>query len=284
MSIEIDSVSYIYMENTPLSHTALHDVSLVINEGEFTAIAGETGAGKSTLMQLIGGLIQPTSGIVSVDGVPLGKRTPKNDMEDRSAHFRVGMVFQYPEHQLFEETVYEDIAFGPRNQGLPEAEVERRVQESMELVHLPQIYRERSPFALSGGERRRTAIAGVLALAPRYLVLDEPAAGLDPRGREELLSMLSTLHRERSMSIVLVSHSMEDILHSAERLILLANGRVVGAGAPCDIFRNTELLEQASLIPPHLLRLGKKIEEIGFPVGRCNTVQEMADMILRTQR
>ena len=282
MSIEIGSVSYTYMENTPLSHTALYDVSLVINEGEFTAIAGETGAGKSTLMQLIGGLIQPTSG--TVDGVPLGKRTPKNNMKDRSARFRVGMVFQYPEHQLFEETVYEDIAFGPHNQGLSEAEVEQRVQESMELVHLPQIYRERSPFALSGGERRRTAIAGVLALAPRYLVLDEPAAGLDPRGREELLSMLSTLHRERGMSIVLVSHSMEDILRSAERLILLANGRVIGEGAPCDIFRNTELLEQASLTPPHLLLLGKQIEEIGYPVGRCNTVREMADVILRTQR
>ena len=282
MSIEIGSVSYTYMENTPLSHTALYDVSLVINEGEFTAIAGETGAGKSTLMQLIGGLIQPTSG--TVDGVPLGKRTPKNNMKDRSARFRVGMVFQYPEHQLFEETVYEDIAFGPHNQGLSEAEVEQRVQESMELVHLPQIYRERSPFALSGGERRRTAIAGVLALAPRYLVLDEPAAGLDPRGREELLSMLSTLHRERGMSIVLVSHSMEDILRSAERLILLANGRVIGEGAPCDIFRNTELLEQASLTAPHLLLLGKQIEEIGYPVGRCNTVREMADVILRTQR
>ena len=205
-------------------------------------------------------------------------------MKDRSARFRVGMVFQYPEHQLFEETVYEDIAFGPHNQGLSETEVERRVQESMELVHLPQIYRERSPFALSGGERRRTAIAGVLALAPRYLVLDEPAAGLDPRGREELLSMLSTLHRERGMSIVLVSHSMEDILRSAERLILLANGRVIGEGAPCDIFRNTELLEQASLTAPHLLLLGKQIEEIGYPVGRCNTVREMADVILRTQR
>ena len=208
MSIEIESISYTYMEDTPLSHTALHDVTLTIAEGEFTAIAGETGAGKSTLMQLIGGLIQPTEGSIAVDGVPLRGKNKEEREAARQARFRVGMVFQYPEHQLFEETVYADIAFGPRNQRLSESEVEARVKEAMDLVHLPACYRDRSPFALSGGERRRAAIAGVLALAPRYLVLDEPAAGLDPRGREELLSMLSMLHRAYRMNFFGILRSL----------------------------------------------------------------------------
>ena len=225
MSIQIESLSYTYMENTPLSHTALHDVSLTIAEGSFTAIAGETGAGKSTLMQLIGGLLVPTAGRVCVDGVSLHGKSKAEKEAARTARFRVGMVFQYPEHQLFEETVYEDIAFGPRNQGLTDENVAARVKEAMELVHLSDGYRDRSPFALSGGERRRVAIAGVLALAPRYLVLDEPAAGLDPRGREELLAMLTMLHRERGVSIVLVSHSMEDILRVADHMVILAGGR-----------------------------------------------------------
>ena len=268
------------MEDTPLSHTALHDISLTLSEQDFTAIAGETGAGKSTLMQLIGGLIEPTAGHITVDGVPLQGKNKKQREEARRARFRVGMVFQYPEHQLFEESVFEDIAFGPRNQGLSDQETERRVQEAMELVHLPKAYRNRSPFALSGGERRRTAIAGVLALAPRYLVLDEPAAGLDPRGREELLSMLTMLHKERNVSIILVSHSMEDILRTATRLVLLAGGRVIGEGAPREIFRNSDLIDCASLAVPHILRLGKKLAAEGYPVGDCMSVEEMAEIML----
>lgn len=280
MSIEINSVSHIYMEDTPLSHTALRDVSLTITEESFTAIAGETGAGKSTLMQMIGGLIRPTSGNITVDGVSLWTKQKNIDITERSIRFRVGMVFQYPEYQLFEETVYEDIAFGPRNQRLSEIDVEKRVQEAMDLLHLPQGYRDRSPFALSGGERRRAAIAGVLALAPRYLVLDEPTAGLDPRGREELLAMLSVLNREQKMCIILVSHSMEDILCAAQHLVLLADGQVIGEGAPWKIFRDTDLLDRASLVAPHLLRLGKDLEEIGYPVGNCNTISEMSDVLL----
>lgn len=283
MSIQIESLSYTYMENTPLSHTALHDVSLTIAEGAFTAIAGETGAGKSTLMQLIGGLLTPTAGRVLVDGVSLHGKNRKEKEAARAARFRVGMVFQYPEHQLFEETVYEDIAFGPRNQGRTDSEVETRVREAMELVHLPHIYRSRSPFALSGGERRRVAIAGVLALAPRYLVLDEPAAGLDPRGREALLSMLTMLHQERNVSIILVSHSMEDILRVAEHLVILANGHVIGEGAPRILFQRDDLLMQAALAAPHLLTLGKKLEAAGYPVGDCMSVEEMAEKILAIQ-
>ncbi|WP_040571150.1 energy-coupling factor transporter ATPase [Selenomonas noxia] len=283
MSIEIESISYTYMEDTPLSHTALHDVTLTIAEGEFTAIAGETGAGKSTLMQLIGGLIQPTAGSIAVDGVPLRGKNKEEREAARQARFRVGMVFQYPEHQLFEETVYADIAFGPRNQGLSESEVEARVKEAMDLVHLPACYRDRSPFALSGGERRRAAIAGVLALAPRYLVLDEPAAGLDPRGREELLSMLSMLHREHNMSIILVSHSMEDILRTATRLVILAAGRLVGEGVPYELFRDTALIERASLDIPHILRLERQLEAAGYSVKECTTVEDLADRILASR-
>lgn len=280
MSIQIESLSYTYMEHTPLSHTALNDISLTIAEKSFTAIAGETGAGKSTLMQLIGGLLEPTMGRVLVDGIPLHGRSKREKEEARKARFRVGMVFQYPEHQLFEETIYEDIAFGPRNQGLSESETEVRVREAMELVHLPEAYRTRSPFALSGGERRRVAIAGVLALAPRYLVLDEPAAGLDPRGRESLLSMLTMLHRERNVSIVLVSHSMEDILRVADHMIILAGGRVIGEGTPRTLFQCDELLARASLAAPHLLQLGQKLESIGYSVGDCMTVEAMAKRIL----
>ena len=284
MSIEIESLSYIYMEKTPLSHTALHDVTLTIHEGSFTAIAGETGAGKSTLMQLIGGLLVPTAGHVLVDGVSLHGKSKAEKEAARTARFRVGMVFQYPEHQLFEETVCADIAFGPRNQGLSDADVESRVREAMELVRLPDSYRERSPFALSGGERRRVAIAGVLALAPRYLVLDEPAAGLDPRGREELLSMLTMFHRERGVSIVLVSHSMEDILRVADHMVILAGGQVIGEGTPYDLFQRDDLLARASLAAPHLLCLGRKLEAAGYPVGDCMTVVDMAEKILASGR
>ena len=280
MSIEIESLSYTYMEDTPLSYTALHDVSLTIGEGSFTAIAGETGAGKSTLMQLIGGLLVPTAGRVSVDGVRLHGKSKREKEEARTARFRVGMVFQYPEHQLFEETVYEDIAFGPRNQGLTDENVAARVKEAMELVHLPDGYRDRSPFALSGGERRRVAIAGVLALAPRYLVLDEPAAGLDPRGREALLAMLTMLHRERGVTIVLVSHSMEDILRVADHMVILAGGRVIGEGEPRVLFQQDDLLARAALAAPHLLRLGRKLEAAGYPVEGSVTVEDMAQKIL----
>ncbi len=280
MSIEIESLSYTYMEDTPLSYTALHDVSLTIAEGSFTAIAGETGAGKSTLMQLIGGLLVPTAGRVSVDGVRLHGKSKREKEEARTARFRVGMVFQYPEYQLFEETVYEDIAFGPRNQGLTDENVAACVKEAMELVHLPDGYRDRSPFALSGGERRRVAIAGVLALAPRYLVLDEPAAGLDPRGREALLAMLTMLHRERGVTIVLVSHSMEDILRVADHMVILAGGRVIGEGEPRVLFQQDDLLARAALAAPHLLRLGRKLEAAGYPVEGSVTVEDMAQKIL----
>ena len=279
MSICVENVSYIYGKGTPFERAAIEDIDLTIDKGEFIGIIGHTGSGKSTLIQHLNGLLHPSVGKVTVDGVDLAEKT-KEAMVKRHS---VGMVFQYPEHQLFEETVYADIAFGPRNQGLSESEVEARVKEAMDLVHLPVCYRDRSPFALSGGERRRAAIAGVLALAPRYLVLDEPAAGLDPRGREELLSMLSMLHRERNMSIILVSHSMEDILRTATRLVILAAGRLVGEGVPYELFRDTALIERASLDIPHILRLERQLEAAGYPVKECTTVEDLADRILASR-
>ena len=280
MSICVENVSYIYGKGTPFERAAIEDIDLTIDKGEFIGIIGHTGSGKSTLIQHLNGLLHPSVGKVTVDGVDLAEKT-KEAMVKRHS---VGMVFQYPEHQLFEESVYEDISFGPRNQGLSDAEVERRVRESMELTRLPDSYRDRSPFALSGGERRRVAIAGVLALAPRYLVLDEPAAGLDPRGREALLTMLTMLHRERGVSVILVSHSMEDILRVANHMVILAGGRVIGEGIPCDLFRQEELLTQAALAAPHILCLGRKLEAAGYPVGDCMTVADMAAKILAKSR
>ena len=283
MSIRVESVSYTYMEDTPLSHTALHELSLTIPDGSFTAIAGETGAGKSTLMQIMGGLVTPTKGNVFVDDTALFGASGKERKPALAARLRVGMVVQYPEHQLFEETVYEDIAFGPRHQGLSEQETDVRVRDAMDLVQLNDAYRDRSPFALSGGEQRRVAIAGVLALCPSYLVLDEPAAGLDPCGRESLMSLLSMLHKERNMTVILVSHSMEDILRAANHLVLIAAGRVVGEGAPNVLFRNSSLLERASLRAPHILTLGQKITDAGYDVIGCTSTEEMARRIIDLQ-
>ena len=284
MSIRVESVSYTYMEDTPLSHTALHDLSLTIPDGSFTAIAGETGAGKSTLMQIMGGLVTPTKGNVFIDDTAIFAASGKDRKVAAAARLRVGMVFQYPEHQLFEETVYEDIAFGPKNQGLAPTEVGARVKDAMNLVGLDESYGGRSPFALSGGERRRAAIAGVLALAPRYLILDEPAAGLDPRGRESLLSLLTMLHRERGMTVILVSHSMEDILRVADHLVLLAAGRVIGTGTPKELFLNDALLERTSLRAPHILTLGKKLAAAGYATAGCTSVEEMAERILALKK
>lgn len=284
MSIRVESVSYTYMEDTPLSHTALHELSLTIPDGSFTAIAGETGAGKSTLMQIMGGLVTPTKGNVFVDDTALFGASGKERKPALAARLRVGMVFQYPEHQLFEETVYEDIRFGPKNQGLAEEEIDARVKDAMRLVGLDESYEARSPFALSGGEQRRAAIAGVLALAPRYLILDEPAAGLDPCGRESLLSLLTMLHRERGMTVILVSHSMEDILRVADHLVLLAAGQVIGTGAPQELFLNDALLERTSLRAPHILTLGKKLASAGYDTAGCTSVEEMAARILARKK
>lgn len=261
MSIVLKDINYTYMRGTPFERKALADVSLTIEEGSFTALAGHTGSGKSTLVQHINGLLQPDSGTVLVDGVDIGRK----GAEVKRARHSVGMVFQYPEHQLFEETVAKDVAFGPERLGLSAPEVEECVRMALDFVGLPvDRFGSRSPFALSGGERRRAAIAGVLALAPRYLVLDEPTAGLDPRASAALLAHLCELHEKAGMTIVLVSHNMDDIAHHADHLIVMHAGRTTLQGSPREVFFAKEKLAEAGLRPPHLVELLEELRERGL--------------------
>lgn len=263
MSIELKNVTYTYMPRTPFERTALHEVSICIKKDEFTAIVGHTGSGKSTLVQHLNGLLLPTNGQVFVEGTDINKKEPAA----LAAKRRVGMVFQYPEHQLFEESVYKDIAFGPRNMELAEEEVERRVRKAMEFVNLDyEEYKEHSPFQLSGGQMRRVAIAGVIALQPDYLVLDEPTAGLDPRGNKDLLAKLSQLHKQEKIGIVLVSHNMDDVARLADRVILLNQSRVVINSSAKTAFRETKKIRAAGLDIPQVTALLQTISEQGLAV------------------
>ena len=276
MAIELQHVDYIYMPKTPFAHQALKDVSLTIKEGSFTAIAGHTGSGKSTLLQQFNGLLQPTSGRVLVDGVDINPKNKKERLAARNVRLKVGMVFQYAEQQLFEETIAKDIAFGPRNLGLPEEEVEARVKEAMKLVHLDyEKYKERSPFELSGGQQRRVAIAGVLALNPEYLVLDEPTAGLDPRGREELIRTIRYLHEKKKVTIIFVSHNMDDIARLADHVIIMSQAEKVADASPKEVFADTAMLKKAGLRPPHVMELLAKFKAAGLPVRTdCLNIEE----------
>lgn len=262
MSIELHAVSYVYMPGTPYEHTAVKDIDLTIAAGECVAVIGHTGSGKSTLLQLMQGLLAPTAGQVLVDGAPVTGRGEAA----RRARRQVGLVFQYPEYQLFEETVYDDIAFGPRNQGLDDCAVDHRVREAMDQVGLEAAVRDRSPFSLSGGQMRRVAIAGVLALKPRYLVLDEPTAGLDPRGREEILRRVAALHQQ-GLAVVLVSHSMDDVARLAQRVVVLQDGRVVLSGPPAAVFQpQRPELRQAGVDVPHVTALLTELRAHGLAV------------------
>ncbi len=263
MSIVIEHLNYVYMQGGPYETKALNDVSLTINDGEFIGLIGHTGSGKSTLVQHLNGLIMPSSGRVLVDGLDLADK----NTDRRAIRRRVGLVFQYPENQLFEETVEKDIAFGPKNLGLDEAEIDRRVRTAMRRVALDydQIA-ERSVFELSGGQMRRVAIAGVLAMEPQTLVLDEPCAGLDPRGREEILGLISDLHRESGATIVMVSHSMDDVAALAERVIVMNHGSVVMDGTPREVFAKGEELRAIGLDVPQAVELAQKLREKGFDI------------------
>ena len=268
MSIKLENVSHIYMPKSPYERVALDNVTLEIAEGSFTAIAGHTGSGKSTLLQHLNGLIAPTSGKVLVDGVDINSIAKADKKIILAARHLVGMVFQYPEQQLFEETVAKDIAFGPIKQGLTNDEVTARVRESMELVGLDyEKFKDKSPFSLSGGQMRRVAIAGVLALKPKYLVLDEPSAGLDPVGRERLIAAIEKLHKKQKMTIILVSHSMEDIARLASSVIIMAQGRMLMQDKPLKIFKNRELLAKAGLSAPHIMTLMEKLNNVGLKVN-----------------
>ncbi|SFT64313.1 energy-coupling factor transport system ATP-binding protein [Selenomonas sp. GACV-9] len=267
MSIELKQVSYTYMPKTPFERQALREVSLTIEEGSFTAIAGHTGSGKSTLVQHLNGLLNPTSGQVLVDGIDLADNSKAGREQARRARQQVGMVFQYPEQQLFEETIAADVAFGPKNQGLSGEELEQRVREAMELVELDyDKYKDRSPFQLSGGQKRRAAIAGVLALHPRYLVLDEPTAGLDPRGRESLIRTICTLKKKWKLTIVFISHSMEDIARLADSVIIMKQGELALQAPPKEVFAQKVLIQEAGLKTPHILTLLQKLQAAGLPV------------------
>lgn len=263
MSIVIEHLNYVYMQGGPYETRALDDVSLTIHDGEFIGLIGHTGSGKSTLVQHLNGLILPTSGKITVDGMDLAEK----GTDRRAIRRRVGLVFQYPENQLFEETVAKDIAFGPKNLGLVEEEIDRRVRTAMRRVALDyDKLAQRSVFELSGGQMRRVAIAGVLAMEPQTLVLDEPCAGLDPRGREEILGLISDLHRESGATIVMVSHSMDDVAALAERVIVMNHGKVAMDGTPREIFSRWEELRAIGLDVPQAVELAQKLREKGFDV------------------
>lgn len=263
MSIVIEHLNYVYMSGGPYETKALSDVNLTLHDGEFVGLIGHTGSGKSTLVQHLNGLIMPTSGRVLVDGMDLADKAT----DRRAIRQRVGLVFQYPENQLFEETVEKDIAFGPKNLGLDDAEIDRRVKDAMRRVALDyNRLHDRSVFELSGGQMRRVAIAGVLAMEPQVLVLDEPCAGLDPRGREEILGLVKRLHEEAGTTIVMVSHSMDDVASLAERVIVMNHGEVAMDGAPRDVFACGEELRGMGLDVPQAVQLADKLRARGFDI------------------
>ncbi|MBQ2904997.1 MAG: energy-coupling factor transporter ATPase [Peptococcaceae bacterium] len=263
MSLELKHVSHIYQEGSAKESYALRDICLNVNEGEFLGIAGHTGSGKSTLIQHFNGLLKPTSGEVIVDGVNINGKEAKKEL--KALRMQVGIVFQYPEYQLFEETVERDIAFGPRNLNLSDIEIQHRVTEAMDMLKLSKKLRKKSPFELSGGQKRKIAIAGVLAMKPKYLILDEPTAGLDPKGREEFLELIADLHQQ-GLTVVMVSHSMDDIARYAQRMIVLEHGEIRLEGTPQAVFAQSELLDQIGIGVPTLTRLLIELQKQGWDV------------------
>jgi energy-coupling factor transport system ATP-binding protein len=260
--VKLDDVSYTYMSGGPFEKTAVENISFSLEEGEFVGLIGHTGSGKSTLVQLMAGLIKPSSGTVVIDGQPLHQKG--TDM--RKLRFKIGLVMQYPEYQLFEETVFKDIAFGPSNMGLPEFEIERRVLSAAELVGLDKEVLEKSPFELSGGQKRRVAIAGVLAMEPKLLILDEPTAGLDPAGRDEILGKIRDMHEKLGITVVLVSHSMEDIAGLADRIVVMNHGGVAMLDTPSEIFKSGHKLEEMGLSVPQITRVCDELRKNGLPI------------------
>ena len=277
MSIEVKHLTHTYSAGSALQQTAVNDVNMTIEEGEFVAIVGHTGSGKSTLVQHLNGLLKPTSGQVLVDGEDMnGEKVNKKLIRQK-----VGLVFQYPEYQLFEETVAKDIAFGPRNQGLDAEEIDRRVRKAMARVQLDyDKYADRSPFELSGGQMRRVAIAGVLAMEPRYLILDEPAAGLDPKGRDRILGMVKDLH-EAGVTVVMVSHSMDDCARLATRMIVMSKGTVVASDTPRNLFSQPEMMASVGLGIPEAAKLCQLLREKGVDLPHdLYTQEELHDALL----
>ena len=275
--IKAENVNYIYQQGMPFERQALYDVNIEIEDGSLVALIGHTGSGKSTLIQHFNALVKPTSGKIIINGIDV--TAPKADL--RLVRQTVGLVFQYPEHQLFEETVYKDIAFGPKNMGFSDEEIDKRVRESAALVGLKEKHLTRSPFDLSGGQKRRVAIAGVLAMNPKVLILDEPTAGLDPKGRDEILATIKKLHEEnKKMIIIFVSHSMEDVAKTAERVIVMNDGHVEMQGTVAEVFAQAEHLQKIGLNVPQVTLLTDKLRLAGYDLPEhIYTVKYAADAI-----
>ena len=268
--LQIRNLNHIYSAGTPFEHVALKDVSFAVERGEFIGVIGHTGSGKSTLMQHLNGLLKPTSGEILLDG----KDIWSDKKLTRESRFRVGLVFQYPEYQLFEETVYKDIAFGPRNMGLSEEEIDRRVREAAGFVGLTEEQLQVSPFDLSGGQKRRVAIAGVIAMEPEVLILDEPTAGLDPVGREGVLQNIENYRRAKNATIMMVSHSMNDVARLADRLLVMCDARLAMEGTPGQVFEHAQELLDMGLDIPEITRVFLKLQQKGLPVKRVYTVEQ----------
>ena len=268
--LQVQNLKYVYSIGTPFQHTALEDVSFSVERGEFIGIIGHTGSGKSTLMQQLNGLLKPTSGKILLDGKDIGS----DKKLTRQARFRVGLVFQYPEYQLFEETVYKDIAFGPKNMGLDEKEIDRRVREAAAVVGLTEEQLQVSPFDLSGGQKRRVAIAGVIAMEPEILILDEPTAGLDPKGREEILQNIEDYRRQHNATIMMVSHSMDDVARLTDRLLVLNGSHLAMDGTPAEVFARAEELVAMGLNIPQVTRVFLELKKLGLDVESVYTVEQ----------
>ena len=268
--LEIKNLTYTYSAGTPFEHTALDNISFQVNRGEFIGIIGHTGSGKSTLMQQLNGLLKPTAGTVMLDG----KDIWSDKKLTRQARFRVGLVFQYPEYQLFEETVYQDIAFGPRNMGLDEKEIDRRVREAAGFVGLSEQQLSVSPFDLSGGQKRRVAIAGVIAMEPEVLILDEPTAGLDPVGRADILGNIQSYRKAKNATIMMVSHSMEDVARLTDRLLVLNGSKLAMQGSPVEVFAHAEELKQMGLSIPQVTQIFLHLRDLGLKVDNVYTIDQ----------
>ncbi|MDO6451010.1 energy-coupling factor ABC transporter ATP-binding protein [Oceanobacillus profundus] len=279
MDITFENVTYIYQQNTPFAHKAIDDLSFQIKSGSYVAIIGHTGSGKSTLIQHLNGLAIPTEGKVSIGSYHLSKEEKPKDMKELRS--KVGVVFQYPEHQLFEETVAKDIAFGPQNFGVSEAEIQNRINEITPAVGLDESLLERSPFDLSGGQMRRVAIAGVLAVKPDVLVLDEPTAGLDPRGQKEIMDMFYKLHQDQGLTTILVTHSMEDALKYADHVLILNKGTKYMEGSPEEVFSQKEALQRVQLDVPEIVQFLDEFQErFGTSIPfKKQSVKELAEAI-----
>ena len=275
--LRVDDLTHTYSAGTPFERNAVEHINLTVMPGEFVGIIGHTGSGKSTLIQHLNGLLKPTEGHIYLDGVDIWAK-PK---EIRKVRFQVGLVFQYPEYQLFEETIYKDIAYGPKNMGLSQAEIDKRVREAAAFVGIGEELLEKSPFELSGGQKRRVAIAGVLAMEPKVLILDEPSAGLDPRGRESIMAQLQNYHEKMGTTVLMVSHSMEEVAKNADRIVVLNGGHNYMEGTPRQVFARTAELEQVGLDVPLVTKIAAELKRRGLAVDDdVYTVEELQAQLL----